>query len=83
MMQLTFAPNGNIKPCPWVEDCLNFPAGCSGESYWCKRFNTSEDIKGMRKAKGDFMSNISAVMYGQIRENERRNKNGAETDKCK
>lgn len=29
------------------------------------------------------MSEISAVMLGQIKEKDRRDKNGAETDKCK
>lgn len=52
--QYAFAPNGNIRPCPWLEDCLNYPAGCSGESYWCKRFETEQDIKLMRKIKGVF-----------------------------
>lgn len=37
MEQLSFAPNGNIMPCPYRSYCLNHPAGCKGESHWCKR----------------------------------------------
>ena len=36
-IQLTIAPNGNIKPCPYAEQCPNCPAGCKGESLWCGR----------------------------------------------
>lgn len=39
MEQLSFAPNGNISPCPWKAECYNHPAGCKGESYWCKRYD--------------------------------------------
>ena len=49
--QLSFAPNGNITPCPWKMQCYNYPAGCKGNSYWCKRFDTEEDRKIMLKAK--------------------------------
>lgn len=35
--QLSFAPNGNISPCPFKELCRNYPSGCSGASLWCDR----------------------------------------------
>lgn len=36
-LQLSFAENGNITPCPYTNKCLNYPAGCSGHSFWCDR----------------------------------------------
>ena len=39
MEQLSFAPNGNISPCPYREECCTYPVGCHGESYWCKRYD--------------------------------------------
>ncbi len=48
--QLSFAPNGNITPCPWKDVCLNHPAGCKGYSYWCKRFDKEKDRKQLIKA---------------------------------
>ena len=36
-IQLSIAPNGNIKPCPYAEQCPNCPAGCKGKSLWCGR----------------------------------------------
>lgn len=47
--QLSFAPNGNIMPCPWMDKCINYPAGCNGTSYWCKRFDTEEQRKVMER----------------------------------
>lgn len=41
--QLTFADNGNIKPCPYRNECLTYPMGCRGLSYWCGRY---EEEKG-------------------------------------
>ena len=49
--QLSFANNGNIRPCPWTAICINHPSGCSGQSYWCKRCDTETDRKEMEKAK--------------------------------
>ena len=46
--QLSFAPNGNIKPCPYREQCLNHPAGCQGLSHWCKRVPEQEPKKVLR-----------------------------------
>ena len=43
--QLSFALNGNIVPCPYRECCLNHPAGCSGESKWCKRIPEEDEKK--------------------------------------
>ena len=51
MIQYSFAGNGNIMPCPWMDDCINYPAGCSGGSYWCKRFDSEEDRREMIKTK--------------------------------
>lgn len=45
--QLSLAPNGNITPCPWADECINYPIGCRGESYWCKRFNSKEGRNAM------------------------------------
>ena len=54
MMQLSFVGNGNISPCPWKSECLNHPAGCTGHSYWCGRFDTEDERKQMAKAKRQF-----------------------------
>lgn len=35
--QYTFAPNGNISPCPYMDKCRNYPSGCKGGSFWCGR----------------------------------------------
>lgn len=43
--QLSFAPNGNIVPCPYREHCLNHPSGCSGDSHWCKRVPDQNEKK--------------------------------------
>lgn len=40
--QLSLAPNGNITPCPYKEECINCPSGCQGISYWCKRYEKKE-----------------------------------------
>lgn len=40
--QLSFAPNGNISPCPYIRDCNTYGIGCQGISYWCKH---GEDMK--------------------------------------
>lgn len=58
--QISFAPNGNISPCPYKEDCINHPAGCGGESYWCERFDTAEARKQMRKAKDEWRNRRTA-----------------------
>ena len=49
-LQVSIAPNGNIQPCPYFEDCLNYPSGCSGQSYWCRRVPSEEekDLKFLR-----------------------------------
>lgn len=49
--QLSFAENGNIAPCPWASDCINYPTGCKGVSYWCKRFDIEIDRKQMVEEK--------------------------------
>ena len=51
MAQVTFCYNGNISPCPYTDDCLNYPRGCEGFSYWCGRFETREDRRSQRKGK--------------------------------
>jgi hypothetical protein len=28
--QLSFAPNGNISPCPYIRDCNTYGIGCQG-----------------------------------------------------
>lgn len=49
--QLTIAPNGNITPCPYREECRTYGIGCKGISYWC------ESIKGFRKDENIHMGN--------------------------
>ena len=51
MKQISFVGNGNISPCPWTDECLNYSYGCQGHSYWCQRFDSKEDRETMRKAK--------------------------------
>ena len=51
--QLSFAPNGNISPCPYIRDCNTYGIGCQGTSYWCKRFDTKTDRKKELDAKYD------------------------------
>ena len=34
--QLSFAPNGNLSPCPYRLECRTYGIGCQGVSYWCK-----------------------------------------------
>lgn len=34
--QLSIAPNGNITPCPYRDNCRTYNIGCKGMSYWCK-----------------------------------------------
>lgn len=29
--------NDKIQPCPYTEQCLNYPSGCQGETLWCGR----------------------------------------------
>ena len=41
--QLSFAPNGNISPCPYIRDCNTYGIGCQGTSYWCKRFDKAPE----------------------------------------
>ena len=41
--QLSFAPNGNLSPCPYRLECRTYGIGCQGGSYWCK------NGEGMRK----------------------------------
>lgn len=57
--QLSFAANGNITPCPWADECINYPAGCRGHSYWCKRFDTEEDrkvmLRGLKKWQKNYL----------------------------
>ena len=48
-IQYEFCENGNIKPCPYKDECINCPAGCSGESWWCKRIMRKEDNNGFFK----------------------------------
>ena len=38
------------QSCPWTDKCINHPAGCKGQSYWCKRFDSPEGRKEMIKA---------------------------------
>lgn len=40
--QLSFAPNGYVKPCPYVEQCSTYLIGCEGGCYWCGRFDKKE-----------------------------------------
>jgi hypothetical protein len=51
--QLSFAPSGNITPCPYIRDCNTYGIGCQGTSYWCKRFDTKTDRKKELDAKYD------------------------------
>lgn len=43
--QLSFMPNGNIAPCPYIRECDTYGIGCQGTSYWCKRFDKKKDKK--------------------------------------
>ena len=36
--QLSFDTIGNLVPCPYKDTCINVPAGCNGERYWCRRY---------------------------------------------
>lgn len=47
--QVRFADNGNIMPCPFTDDCINYPTGCRGISYWCRRFDTADGRRMMQK----------------------------------
>ena len=35
--QYSFAPNGYIAPCPYMDECINHPIGCGGGTWWCGR----------------------------------------------
>ena len=35
--QITPKSKKYISPCPYIEDCLNYPVGCKGGCWWCER----------------------------------------------
>ncbi|MBO7733222.1 MAG: hypothetical protein J6S67_11730 [Methanobrevibacter sp.] len=35
MEQYEWAENGNIRPCPYKDNCRTYMIGCDGQSYWC------------------------------------------------
>lgn len=45
LVQMTFAENGNIKPCPFTDNCMTYKIGCQGESWWCKQRGIGNEIK--------------------------------------
>ena len=49
--QVRFAGNGNVMPCPYTDSCITYQTGCKGVSYWCGRFDTSEDRRTEKKFK--------------------------------
>ena len=51
VIQMEFALNGNIKPCPYVEQCSTYKIGCNGESWWCKQKGIGY---GIRTQSGEF-----------------------------
>lgn len=38
-MQVHIMENGCIAPCPYTEECINYPTGCKGGCYWCKKYD--------------------------------------------
>lgn len=50
--QLEFVPNGNISPCPYKDDCLNYPSGCKGISHWCNRIPERRSNERIHKSAG-------------------------------
>lgn len=50
MQQLTLLLNGNLAPCPYTDNCFNYPAGCGGATYYCHRFDEASDAD-LKEAK--------------------------------
>lgn len=62
MEQLSlFADNGYIKPCPFISDCLNYPIGCGGLSWWCNRIPKE-------KEKENFLKRERTIKESELKE---------------